>query len=41
MDKEAYLKEKEDLANMDFFDRELKLLNSNEDYTKYLNNDKE
>ncbi len=41
MDKDEYLKEKEDLANMDFFDRELKLLNDNEDLTKYLNDKKE
>ena len=41
MNKDDYLKEKEDLANMDFFDREIKLLNDNSDLTKYLNNDKE
>ena len=41
MDKAEYLKEKEDLKNMDFFDRELKLLNDNSDLTKYLNDKKE
>ena len=41
MDKAEYLKEKADLENMNFLDREIKILNSNEDYTKYLNNEKE
>jgi hypothetical protein len=41
MDKEQYLKEKEDLANMDFLDRELHLLSENDSLNKYLNNKKE
>jgi hypothetical protein len=41
MDKEAYLKEKQELKELDFVDRELKILNDNDTLNKYLNDKKE
>ena len=38
MDKKEYLKEKEELANMSLVDKELKLLNQNENLNNFLNN---
>ncbi len=41
MDKEAYLKEKQELKELDFVDRELKILNDNETLNHILNDKKE
>ena len=41
MDKEAYLKEKQELKELDFVDRELKILNDNDTLNHILNDKKE
>ena len=40
MDKEAYLKEKQELKELDFVDRELKILNDNDTLNHILNDKK-